>query len=135
MNTGLGSAGCSTPATTATTETSAPATAADARPAVALVNSYTPGGYPGASVSSGYDWAASAGQEIVDASLSGEHLFQIACSGTGRIAVRMPSDSAARTVTCGADPVGFPFTGKLDVAFDGAPANKGTYAWRVLAKA
>ena len=102
---------------------------------MALVNSYTPGGYPGSAVSSGYDWAASAGQMIVDASLSGEHLFQIACSGTGRIAVHLPADSAARTVTCGANPVGFPFTGKLDVAFDGAPANKGTYAWRVLAKA
>jgi hypothetical protein len=106
----------------------------EAKPAVALVDQFAPSGYPTTAVASGYDWATHTGQEISE-TLPGKHLFQIACSGNGRIAVSLAADSRKKDIACGHRSTGISFTGKFEAVIDGAAGNTGTYAWRILAKA
>ncbi|MYW07040.1 hypothetical protein GT034_01480 [Streptomyces sp. SID2563] len=109
---------------------------ATARPAVAIVGQYTPGGYKTSPVASGYDWATASGQRISE-SLPGAHLFQIACSGSGTLAVHLslPKGDTEERVECGAKAKAVPFDGKLVAVIDGSTSNHGAYAWRIVARA
>lgn len=118
----------------------APSTAAPgnldhaAGPAVARVQEYTPGGYRTSSVVSGEDWADAHSQRITEP-LSGGHLFQIACSGSGAVSVRLSlakGDSEER-VRCGAKALSVPFDGRFVAVIDGSEPNSGAYAWRIVA--
>ncbi len=106
---------------------------AAAAPALDLVQRYLPNGYATAPVSSGYDWAT-ASNEVRDDTLSGRHLLQVACSGTGEIstAVQVAGKAQDLHVACGDKEVSVPFDGKLQAAIDGKPSNSGVVAWRVL---
>lgn len=117
---------------TASATTAARDLDAAAKPAVALVDGYTPDGYGGSPTASGYDWASGAGQEI-DETLPGHHLFQIACSGSGPITVKVSGRSPGKNIACGDRSTDFPFSGQFHAVVNGDPADPGTYAWRILA--
>jgi hypothetical protein len=108
---------------------------AAAAPALDLVQRYVPVGYATAPVSSGYDWA-NGSNEVRDETLSGRHLLQIACSGSGEISttVQVTGKAQDQHVACGDKEVSVPFDGKLQVAIDGKPGNSGVVAWRVLSR-
>jgi hypothetical protein len=103
-----------------------------AAPALDLVQRYVPGGYATKSVVSGFDWAT-VSDEVLDETLSGPHLLQIACSGTGEVSitVQVAGKKPDRHVVCGNE-VSVPFAGKLHAVIDGKPGNSGVVAWRVL---
>lgn len=106
-----------------------------ARPAVALVDQHTPSGYGTSSVASGYDWAQASGQKISE-SLAGDHLFQIACSGSGAISfhLSLPKGGSQEKVECGAKAKTVSFDGKFVAVIDGNESNSGAYAWRILGR-
>ena len=108
---------------------------AAAAPALDLVRRYVPDGYATAPVSSGYDWAK-ASNEVRDDTLSGRHLLQIACSGTGEISttVQVTGKPQDQHVACGDKEVSVPFDGKLQAVLDGRPGTSGVVAWRVLSR-
>lgn len=108
---------------------------AAAGPALDLVQRYVPDGYATAPVSSGHDWAT-ASNEVRDETLSGRHLLQIACSGTGGISttVQVTGKAQEQHVVCDDKEVSVPFAGKLQAAIDGKPGNSGVVAWRVLSR-
>ncbi|MFE7576944.1 hypothetical protein ACFU5Z_19645 [Streptomyces sp. NPDC057521] len=109
---------------------------ATARPAVAVVGQYTPSGYKTSPVASGYDWATASRQRISE-SLPGAHLFQIACSGSGTLAMHLslPKGDTEERVECGAKAEAVSFDGKLVAVIDGSTSNHGAYAWRIVARA
>ncbi|WNI24309.1 hypothetical protein [Streptomyces sp. ITFR-16] len=107
-----------------------------AKPAKALVDEYTPSGYRTSPVASGYDWANASGQKISE-SLPGDHLFQIACSGSGAVTVTvsLPKGDSKEQVECGAKARTISFDGKFDAVVSGGTSNSGAYAWRIAGRA
>ncbi|MEV0096820.1 hypothetical protein [Streptomyces sp. NPDC050738] len=104
-----------------------------AKPAVALVNEHTPSSYRASADASGYDWSKASGQKISE-SLPGDHLFQIACSGSGGISMHiyLPEGDKKEHVECGAKAKSISFNDNFDVIIDGDQLNDGAYAWRML---
>lgn len=103
--------------------------------ASALISQWTPAGYRPSPVASGAEWASEPATGFDDGSLTGRHLFQIACSGNGAITVHLTDRSPGRKVPCGGKAAAFPFSGPLHVLFEGEAANRGRSVWRVLSAA
>lgn len=102
--------------------------------AVGLVSTAPPAGYAPKAVASGHDRADDEGHEVSQ-TVKGRALFQIACSGLGRVTVTIPAQKLSKLVRCGAKPVGFPFRQQLTALVVGQRDSSGAYAWRILSKA
>lgn len=102
--------------------------------ALALLGDSPDKGFGARSLASGHDRADDTGQEITQ-KVDGRGLFQIACSGTGKVTVTMPRRDVSQLVTCGRPATGFPFRGELTALVVGQRNSTGAYAWRILPKA
>jgi len=88
-------------------------------------------GYRAAPVASGHDRTDDEGREVSE-QVAGRALFQIACSGHGRVTVTIPRQHVSRLVRCGDDAAGFRFRGDLTALVVGERESAGAYAWRIL---
>jgi hypothetical protein len=89
-------------------------------------------GYRARPIASGHDRSDDKGREISQ-KLRGRALFQIVCSGRGKVTVTMPRQNLSRLVSCGEAAANFPFRGELRALVVGQVNSTGAYAWRVLA--
>lgn len=100
------------------------------QPALALVDEWIPEGFTDSGATSGHFWASDPAS--VDDSRPGRQLLQIACSGNGRITVKMTPEAPGRTVPCAGKAAGIPFSGTVHASVEGASTNRGVTAWRIL---
>ncbi len=88
-------------------------------------------GYSAQPAASGHDRADDEGHEVSE-KVKGRALFQIVCSGSGKLTVTMPRQHLSELVRCGEPAAGFPFRGALTALVVGQRSSTGAYAWRIL---
>jgi hypothetical protein len=102
--------------------------------ALDLLESSPTHGYRAQPLVSGHDRTTDKGHEV-SRKVKGRALFQIVCSGSGKISVTMPRQHVSKLVHCGGPAAGFPFRGALNALVVGQRDSTGTYAWRILPRA